>query len=153
MKFILITIKGKVQFSLPLARSKSPEICQARYCSNPVRPDQKKGRTFCPDCCRSILGKNNVVWKRWHDLRGNAQRRRKPFDISLADWAAFYLTKPRDNDQWTVDRINPLEGYTLGNIQWLNLSDNSLKGATFDKQAYAEMKRNGGAADPDPDPF
>jgi DNA-directed RNA polymerase subunit RPC12/RpoP len=148
MKFILTTLKGKVRFSLPLSRCKARELCQARYCSNPIRPDQKKGRTFCPDCSRSILKKNNATWKRWYDLRRNAQLRDKPFDISLTDWAAFYLTRPRDNEQWTVDGINPLEGYTLGNIQWLNLSDNARKGATFDKQAYAAMKRGATPTNP-----
>jgi hypothetical protein len=62
--------------------------------------------------------------------------------LTYAEFREFHATKPRDNDKWTVDRIDPTRGYSPTNIQWLSLSDNSRKGATFDKEAYAEQKRN-----------
>jgi hypothetical protein len=142
-EYILINFRGKLKWSLAQAKVKADGTCKAKFCKNPVRPEHKKGKTFCPDCCERIMRKNNVAWMKWRDLRSHAKTRKIPFDITYDQWVKFWGQKPRNNDKWTVDRINCLAGYTLHNLQWLNLSDNSRKGATFDKQAYAEMKRKG----------
>lgn len=141
-EFILITVKGKVRWSLALAKGKDPAKCQAKFCRGKVRPEHRKGSTFCPACCERILRRNNVAWRIWVDLKRNARLRKKPFDLTYPEFQEFHATKPRTGDTWTVDRIDPTQGYTRANIQWLSLSDNSRKGATFDKAAYAEQKRN-----------
>lgn len=147
-EFTLITAKGKVRWSLALARGKDPEKCQAKFCRGKVRPEHKKGTTFCPVCCERILRKNNPVWRIWVDLKRHARLRKKPFTLTYAEFREFYAKKPRTSNVWTVDRIDPLRGYAADNIQWLSLSDNSRKGATFDKDAYAAAKRREPQAQP-----
>lgn len=154
-EFIIATVRGKIRWTLALARGKDSEKCQAKFCRKKVRPEHKKGSTFCPDCCERILRKNNPAWRIWTDLKRHARLRKKSFDLTYAEFREFHATKPRDNDKWTVDRIDPTLGYSPTNIQWLSLSDNSRKGATFDKEAYAEQKRNQHHANtsPNEDPF
>ncbi len=86
-------------------------------------------------------GKKNRASKYW---RGLDICTRKEF----IDWANSSLEFKVLFKQWeakdyklrftpVVDRINPAEGYTLGNMQWLTQSENSRKARrTIDRVCY-----------------
>ncbi len=76
------------------------------------------------------------------NLKHNAKRRNKPFDLIYEQFQQF-AHETSYTDAWgrklsrmTVDRIDSLKGYTLDNIQPLTRKENGFKGATIDKHYH-----------------
>lgn len=67
------------------------------------------------------------------DLRSNAKRRGKQFDLTFEQFKQFcyetdYITgRGRSKESFTIDRIDNDKGYTLDNIRILTKSQNSSK--------------------------
>lgn len=102
--------------------------CQTTFCR------QLTKHTHCWKCKKRVYRNKYPVRAAYQNLKSNARRRGKPFDISLAEFELFcYHTRlltgrGRSKDSYTIDRIRNQEGYTLGNIQVLTRSKNSSKG-------------------------
>jgi hypothetical protein len=68
------------------------------------------------------------------NLKHNAKRRGKAFELSFEDFKAFcretnYLAgKGKTITSYSIDRIDNDKGYVLGNIRILSVSDNAKKG-------------------------
>ncbi len=83
----------------------------------------------------------------YHRLKNAAKRRGIRFELTRAEFAHFatetnYRYKAgRTVAGWHLDRIDPLAGYAIGNLQVLTASENSRKGATTDKAQYAALHR------------
>lgn len=77
--------------------------------------------------------KTNPIRASYLNLKNNAKRRGKEFDLSFAEFQEFAVKnqivygKKRTADTWSIDRVNPDKGYSIDNIQPLTLSDNSRK--------------------------
>ena len=133
------TTNSKGRKVLVRAKTKAPGKCAVVRCRN--KPEHQ--RALCHSCRRAEVRANNPLWAQWHNLKHRHTRRGiKGKDrpcCTFQEWLDFHATKP--GPDYVVDRIDPLKGYTLDNMQWLTYADNAVKGATFDKQAYAEHKR------------
>lgn len=116
-------------------------LCAVVYCKNP----SAKGRVICSTCERAEVRKNNPLWAEWHDKAYRHTRRgikgKDRACCTFEEWKQFHAQKP--GDDYVVDRIDALGGYTLDNMQWITHEENARKGATFDKEAYAVAKRLG----------
>lgn len=76
----------------------------------------------------------NPINYAYNVLKNNALRRKKPFELTLAEFKDFcqetgYMDKKgRTASSASIDRKDPSEGYTRDNIQLLSVSENSIKG-------------------------
>jgi len=101
--------------------------CDSDGCGNPART----GRKLC-NSCRSRRYDDPMKVLYWN-LKKSAKRRGKHFDIpfedfaQLARFAGYDVLHGRTADGMSVDRINPRLGYTLDNIQFITVSENSVK--------------------------
>jgi hypothetical protein len=116
-------------------------LCAVVYCKNPSLPR----RTICGSCKSAEVRKNNPLWAEWHDkayrhTRRGIKGKDRPC-CTFEEWKEFHALRPSPDH--VVDRIDPLGGYTLDNMQWITYEENASKGATFDKEAYAVAKRLG----------
>lgn len=134
-------IDHKGNYRLVRKRLTKGATCAVRYCRN--KPEKKMA--LCYSCHRAEVRKNNPLWAEWHDKAYRHTRRgQRGVDrpcCTFEEWKAFHATRPSDG--YVVDRIDPLGGYTLDNMQWLTAHENAVKGATFDKARYAEARRLG----------
>ena len=70
----------------------------------------------------------------WQNLKGNAKRRGKFFDLTLDQFEAFCERTGYDKfvgttaTSFTIDRIDNNLGYTNNNIRSITLSENAHKG-------------------------
>ena len=103
--------------------------CKTPYC----RKYAAKNSTLCHACNKRNYRDRNPVEASYQNLRSNARRRGKQFDITLEEFREFaiecnYITgKGRHKDGFHVDRIDPTKGYTKDNIQVLTNSENVKK--------------------------
>ena len=78
----------------------------------------------------------------YYNLRTNAKRRGKPFDLTLDEFREFatatdYINKKGKTAQsYSIDRIKAHLGYIPGNIQVLTISENGIKG---NKEKYDDL--------------
>ena len=135
-----IWVERTQRWRLKLGSRKPAGVCKAEECLRLLPKDKKHGSTYCRKCAEKIIRKNNSVWAKWCDLRWRARGRRKHFAVTYPQWVEFYKTRPTEEGDWTVDRINPLLGYVDGNLQWLTREENSRKGATTDKTNHRKSK-------------
>lgn len=137
MNFIWIQ-KPNGKYTLTLSKNKASGCCPVLRCRNKSRTD----RRMCHRCCFATTRRNNPIWAHWHDIKYRHTRRGiKGKDrpcCTYQEWLTFHSTKPSPTH--VVDRINPLLGYTLDNIQWLDPLSNARKGSTFDKELYRQAK-------------
>lgn len=105
--------------------------CATKFCKNSV---SKGTGAYCNTCKSRRWRATNVMRYCYNNLKSNAKRRHKPFDIDFEYFAEFcvkndYLAgRGRKKDCYTVDcKINEL-GYVKGNLQRLTKSENSRKG-------------------------
>lgn len=110
------------------------------------------GRTKSCGCRRHISGNRRKTWKGVGDLSSvyftrtklGASRRSLPFEITIEQcWQKFvdqaghcalsglplrFATKTKDCDGTaSLDRVDPTQGYTLSNIQWVHKDINVMK--------------------------
>jgi hypothetical protein len=115
------------------------KACKTPYCRN--KPG--KGRRTCNTCTQRAYREKYPILAAYNNLKHNAKRRGKTFDLTLEQFTKFaveteYLNKRgRNKTGYTIDRINPNLGYTIENIQVLTNSDN------VKKQAYIDSHWNG----------
>lgn len=87
-------------------------------------------------------------WGMKRRIKGTAGKRSSSFGLDLCPQEEFigWANSPEFNKLWyawvdsgfsraltpVVDRIETSKGYSLGNLQWLTLGQNSIKGVTVD---------------------
>lgn len=93
-----------------------------------------KHRTICyMHKCRRYAAKHPMR-AAFLNLRGNAKRRGKVFDLTFDQFKSFAIEvdllhkRGRTSKSYTVDRIDNEKGYTVGNLQMLTYGENSRKG-------------------------
>jgi hypothetical protein len=88
--------------------------------------------------------KNNIEKSTYLNLKNNAKRRGKDFDLDFKDFCKFankfsyFAGKGIKKESLHIDRINEKLGYTIENIQILTNSENAVKWLDY---YYDEIKR------------
>lgn len=83
----------------------------------------------------------------YNNLKCNAKRRGKEFDLSFEDFEKLaiecdYLKgKGRKTSSYSIDRIDNTKGYTIDNIQVTTLGENSRKGTMTLDAFYDHYER------------
>lgn len=83
----------------------------------------------------------------YNNLKCNARRRGKDFDLSFEEFSKFALMcdylkgKGRKSTSYSIDRIDNEKGYTLDNIQVTTLGENSRKGTMTLDAFYDHYER------------
>lgn len=123
-----------------LKQSPSPGLCAVRGCR---RKHRVEGR-LCEQHNKALYRANNPLRYAYVNLRDNARRRRKAFSLSFEEFQALVLptayldARGRTRYCLHLDRIDPLKGYEVGNLQIITCAENCHKGATSDKRKYVE---------------
>ena len=87
--------------------------------------------------------------KCYHNLKGNAKRRNKIFNLTYEQFAKFAIkckllhSRGRNSESYSVDRINEDGGYTIHNIQRLTLAENTAKSNRTRKVQYDHQTKYG----------
>jgi hypothetical protein len=102
--------------------------CATLYCLG----TPQRYRQYCEKCRTRQWRAKNPVKASYRQLRRSAQKRYIAFDISLYDFTVFcietgYIWFLQQGYDVTIDRKDPLKGYTKGNIQILTRADNTAK--------------------------
>lgn len=101
------------------------KICK---CGKPAKRGKK-----CYSCISRDWRQNNPIQAAYYNLRSNAKRRNKEFNLTFEQFKQFSIRteyhrkKGRYSDSYHIDRINDQEGYNINNIQVLTNRDNVLK--------------------------
>jgi hypothetical protein len=107
---------------------KSKDKCQQKGCSK-----KKKKKGLCSTHYSAKWRKENPIRSAYSNLRNNAKRRGKEFDLTLEEFEKFcikteYLIgKGRTKEGYTIDREKEEIGYTKDNIRVLTNSQNISK--------------------------
>ena len=114
---------------------------QHKRCATPrCRGHAGPKKRFCNKCHNRIQRAKNPVWAQWRRLKDCARRRKINFCLPLWYFEVFarkteYVTRTGvEAGSITVDRINNLLGYVIGNIQPLTKRENSIKRAKQDQR-------------------
>lgn len=111
--------------------------CATEFCRNKA----DRGR-YCYKCISRKRRAKNPMRAAYENLRQNAKRREKEFDLTFEQFSNFaikydYLKgKGRRGESYSIDRIDNSKGYTLSNIRVITLSENSKKGGKMCVDAY-----------------
>lgn len=111
------------------ARQKDSARCATKWCRNKHRKDGRQ----CYTCVSRKWRAANPIKYAYKQLKANCKRRKKEFDLTLAEFTFFCNTtgyidnKGKKANCATIDRINSRLGYTLNNIQILTCAENSRK--------------------------
>lgn len=103
--------------------------CKNSYCKNKAA----KGRNYCYRCTKRKWAKKNSLKYAYNNLKSNAKRRNKPFDLTFDEFKRFAIKtnymygKGKTKNSLTIDRIDEDGGYTLKNIQVLENEKNIQK--------------------------
>jgi hypothetical protein len=112
---------------------KPSDRCCIKFCSKPAA---SKG--MCHAHAKQEWARLNPLRYCYNNLRTNARRRGKPFELTFAEFSAFavetdYINKRgTGSESFTIDRIDPTKGYTPDNIQVLTNAQNVRKYARID---------------------
>lgn len=104
-------------------------LCVAYRCTNKHKPKDK----YCAKHRKRKEKETNLVGVTFWNLKSNAKRRNKDFNLTLDEFKIFcertnYLKlKGRVKNKASIDRIDPNKGYSLDNINILTVSENSKK--------------------------
>jgi hypothetical protein len=117
------------------ARKHRNGICITPFCTTaPKRYKTGKVPLRCSACCRREWAEKNPEKYLYANLRGNARRRGKVFDISFEAFTAFltrenYLRRKRGRTKTSVsvDRDRNELGYIEGNLRAITIQANSVK--------------------------
>lgn len=114
-----------------IVENKHPRLCCAYRC-----PNRRGSRDrFCSKHRHRYNKIMRPVAYAYHNLKANARRRGKHFDLSMEDFREFckqtgYIDlKGKVKSAASIDRIDASKGYTIDNIQVLTLEENGRKGA------------------------
>lgn len=112
-----------------IIETKKAGKCKAYRCPD----DSTKKDRFCAKHSKRFQKEKNEASYVYHLLKSNAGRRDKEFSLTLDEFKLFcketnYLNlRGKKAGSASIDRINPLKGYTYDNIQIMSLADNSAK--------------------------
>ena len=110
-------------------KNKKAGFCPAYRCPNKAGNKKK----FCPRHHAKAQKEKNPESYYYNLLKQNAKRRKKFFSLTLVDFKKFcketdYMKlKGKSATSASIDRIDHLKGYEVGNLQILTLSENSKK--------------------------
>jgi hypothetical protein len=110
-------------------------ICITSFCTTQPKAYKNGKRPLrCSACRRREWAEKNPEKYLYANLRGNARRRGKVFDISFEDFNEFlirenYLRRKRGRTKTSVsiDRVENKLGYTKGNLAAIKIQANSWK--------------------------
>jgi hypothetical protein len=101
--------------------------CLTEGCKNKAVP----GRKTC-NTCQSKKYRAKYPLKYWYRIvKYNAKRRNKTFTLTIEEFETFCIKTGYDKNKGktafslSIDRINPLLGYSMDNIRAITLSENS----------------------------
>lgn len=103
--------------------------CEENYCLNDAAPNRK----ICRKCESRRYRKANALVSSYNSKKSDAKRRDIPFTITPGEWKQWceetgYLElRGQGALDMTVDRKDPMIGYTYSNIQMLTRVDNNKK--------------------------
>lgn len=115
------------RYPFQIVKHRTRGVCIALRCTNTCRSN------LCPKHAHRLRKFRDPVAYTYNLLKSNARRRGKAFDLTLEEFRAFcdrtgYLAKKgKHSYSFSIDRIDPLRGYSADNIQILRLSTNSVK--------------------------
>ena len=121
--------------------------CREARCRNTAAP----GRLFCWRCRKRAERARNPVRAQFWRLRDKARARGIAFLLSMEQFCDFifetgYLRMVgNERESMTIDRIDNLRGYEMGNIRPLSREENARKNALADERrmrtGYAKRER------------
>jgi len=129
--------------------------CSTLHCRN----KKAKGRTICHKCKARRYKENNPYQAAYQNLRGNAKRRGKVFEITFEQFKEFcyktdYIKKRGTSKTGLhIDRIDETGPYSIENIQALENSDNVKKYLDYNYETKHGRFRPEKGADFDDVPF
>jgi hypothetical protein len=116
-----------------------------KYCLTPncVNEAQHQ-RRYCARCRNRKFRRTNPIQSTFNKLKSNAKRRGINFNLTLREWEQFcektnYIKlRGQSADSYSVDRVNPLVGYELSNLQLLTVEENGRKGVADKRLIFAK---------------
>ena len=126
----------KLEFKISQAKKQAGKECCAFHCKN--KPNPKKVG-LCHKHYHVYRRQKDPVYDRYVNLKRNALRRGKPFEITLEEFREFceekryIIEKGMRGKNCTIDRINNKIGYRIDNIQLLTNKANIQKYNKIDK--------------------
>lgn len=126
-------------------KKKEKGICITNRCMKP----SAKNKSYCHCCISKRYRANNPEMYAYSNLKQNAKKRGKEFDLSFEDFTIFLKKNPNymrkkgtSIKALQIDRIAVNKGYTLDNIQAITLAENVWKQHNIDYQMDDPMKEN-----------
>lgn len=109
-------------------REKKFPVCARYRCRHKSATDRKGRRAkrgLCHKCYQEAWRANNPLMSYYRHTKDNASKRKLKFELTFKEFKALL---PENWRELTIDRINPNLGYVKDNIQFLTLSENTIKG-------------------------
>ena len=125
-----------------------PGYCTTYQCRHKMTERSLAHRNvICSKCMTRRARANNPILCRFNWIRDRCKKKGYQFDLTLDYLTAVFVESPWYDELWiqcflplservTVDRIVPVHGYTMGNIQLLRGSDNYSKKDTPGDQPF-----------------
>lgn len=113
-------------------KKKRRGICITRYCMKTAR----KGSNYCHGCEGRRWRNKNPLKASYKDLKQNAKRRGKEFDLTFEEFKEFasmaeYRDRGITRTSYHLDRIDETKGYTKDNLRYLENHLNVKKYRNF----------------------
>lgn len=90
--------------------------------------ETENGNRRCSKCALKHYKTHHPLGYRHRNIRARARTRNQPFEISISEFRAMTPDSVRqDLANYHLDRIDPLQGYTLTNVRWISTSQNLSK--------------------------
>jgi hypothetical protein len=112
-----------------IIETKKARLCKAYRCTN----DHSKKDRFCSKHSKRYQKEKNEVSYVYNNAKSNAGRRKILFTLTLDEFKLFcketnYLNlRGKKAGSASIDRVDPLKGYSYDNIQIMSLAENSAK--------------------------
>lgn len=140
--------------SSTLRSAKKETKCSTPHCRNRHAPNRSK----CHKCITRKWRERYPLHDAFNNLRWSAKRRNISFTLSLEEFKTVaakydYINhRGKQAHSFTVDRINPLEGYHYNNVRFITNAANVAEGNRSRAMEYV-WKKIYGIKPTEPDPF
>jgi hypothetical protein len=127
-------------------KKEEKKYCCAYRCFNEPAP-KKCG--LCHKHYWRLQKERHPLSVRYNNFKSKAKQRGIAVEITLEEFKEFChrtgycIVKGRRGKNATIERPDPLRGYTVDNMELLTFSDNSRKGATLDKLMIQALGEEG----------